>query len=956
MRIVCFLVLTCAFPFIALSQIPPDKAIIDDYAHPRLAALLKAGRDNTINTAIIENVPGVYLVSATSSLLRQPAANMYVVLRQLSPEHAIVALNTRITPAHALKLFRFIVPANNAWKLSPALLKNSRETKRNLQLSVYVSDNTSFINTFRHQLTVLQEYVDPNILRVQLHNPFVLDTLIASDLLLFADLAYRPVTEELSVSGFDLGTNAVNSVHHYFPGLTGEGLMVSVKENRFDSNDTDLKGRVVSSAVASPTQSGHATIMATMIAGAGNSFYDGKGVAYKSGLQSASFSNLMPESEAFYKQQGISVQNHSYGTGVENFYGADAAAYDAIVADNPVLMHVFSSGNSGLLASNGPYTGITGFANLTGSFKMAKNILTVGATDSTGNIELPSSRGPAYDGRIKPELAAFGQDGSSGAAAIVSGISLLLQQAYRQLHHDSLPPAALLKSILINTADDVGVAGPDFASGYGKANAYRAVHSILQSHFFTGSIQQGNAQTFSMDVPAGIASLKLTLAWTDPAASANTLKALVNDLDLELVHISSGQTWRPWVLSSYPHKDSLQLLATRGKDTLNNVEQITLEAPLPGEYNIVIKANRVTPAGQQYFVAYHADTANTFQWMFPMPADPVEGGTSVIARWHATFNPGTTGTLQYSLPNGVWQTAADNVDLGKNYVRWNAPDTFSTAVLRMVTGSGHFTTDSFVISKLINTQVGFNCPDSFLFYWRKPPGVSSFRIYELGSKFLEPVTVTQDTFYLAAKSSTGSKQFTIAPIINNKEGFKAYAFDYTLQGVDCYFKSFLAQLNANQARLQLQLGSVHGISSILLQKLSGAAFNTLQTIDAPSLLQFDLTDASLNQGANIYRVALQLQDGRIIYSNMETVYYLNTTAYLIYPNPASINGGFKILQQEPSVIRVLMHDAAGRLVKDETHQDLVVTVNTLHLQKGLYFVTIVKDDKNVFRGKIVIGR
>ena len=38
---------------------------------------------------------------------------------------------------------------------------------------------------------------------------------------------------------------------------------------------------------------------------------------------------------------------------------------------------------------------------------MAKNIITVGHIDSLGNVLSLSSRGPAYDGRIKPELVAF---------------------------------------------------------------------------------------------------------------------------------------------------------------------------------------------------------------------------------------------------------------------------------------------------------------------------------------------------------------------------------------------------------------------------------------------------------------------------------------------------------------------------------------------------------------------
>ena len=109
----------------------------------------------------------------------------------------------------------------------------------------------------------------------------------------------------------------------------------------------DLKGRYIQTPFTSPAYSGHATIMATIIAGAGNTYYEGKGVAPGARITSADFVTLLPEPDAAYQQYDITVQNHSYGTGIENYYGADAAAYDASVINNPGLLHVFSAGNAG---------------------------------------------------------------------------------------------------------------------------------------------------------------------------------------------------------------------------------------------------------------------------------------------------------------------------------------------------------------------------------------------------------------------------------------------------------------------------------------------------------------------------------------------------------------------------------------------------------------------------------
>ena len=515
MRTLCLLALICAFPIIALSQIQPDKAILEDYAHSAFVEMLRTSSKKII----IDEQQQFYLAASTIPGIFNAPSDDFTVVRLLSPTHAVIRINKK-TFTHAEGLFSYILPASNAWKASPALLKSLKNNAGAQRLIIAVKDPAVFKALFARQLQVINEYSAANVLIVQVNNKGVMDALLAWDQLLFADLANRMPKEELLVSGFDLGTNRINTAHHYFPNVTGEGLMASIKENRFDTTDIDLKGRIFSSGIASSTTTSHATIMATMMAGAGNSFYQGKGAAWKANLQSASFINLVPEPDAYYNSQHITVQNHSYGTGIENFYGADASAYDASVVNNPVLLHVFSAGNSGTSASAGPYAGITGYANLTGSFKMAKNVLVVGAIDSIGNVEGPSSKGPAYDGRIKPELVAFGQDGSSGSAAIVSGIALLLQHGYQQQHHDSLPPAALVKAMLINSADDVGTKGPDFASGYGNANAYQALRLLERSQFFTNSIQQGNTQTFNLTIPAGIRSVKLTLAWADPAAQA----------------------------------------------------------------------------------------------------------------------------------------------------------------------------------------------------------------------------------------------------------------------------------------------------------------------------------------------------------------------------------------------------------------------------------------------------
>ncbi len=448
--------------------------------------------------------------------------------------------------------------------------------------------------------------------------------LIQSNQILFISEQQIP-KEELLFGATDYSCNNIRLMQSAFPEYNGNNTLVSVKENRPDTLDIDLKGRYLNNQFVSNTFSSHASVMSTIIAGAGNTWHGSLGVAPGAKLNSVSFMNLLPEPSSFYGQGPTHIQNHSYGTINQNFYGIEAAAYDASTFELPSLLHVISAGNEGTVTTNtGRYEGIAGYSNMTGNFKQAKNILTVGHTDSSYRVLPASSAGPAFDGRVKPELVAYGEDGSSGAAAIVSGIGLLLQNAYQLQNNGSVAPASLIKACLINGAKDVDAAGIDFRSGYGSADAYASLMSLQQKQYFTGAISSNETKRFSIDVPQGIKELKVTLCWTDPSALPSGMnKALINDLDLEIQHSSSSQIWLPWVLNAFPHKDSLQLPAVRKRDTLNTNEQISIKAPVAGTYEIVIIGSKIQTGNQDYSVAYSFDSSNVFQWEYPTKNDVV---------------------------------------------------------------------------------------------------------------------------------------------------------------------------------------------------------------------------------------------------------------------------------------------------------------------------------------------
>lgn len=825
--------------------------------------------------------------------------------------------------------------------------------------TVSVTDTTKFRHFLMAETVdckIVDQYPPASILIIEVDPNVVFEKILPSEFVLFIDRAERHPREELAVSNLDLSANKVNLVHGMFPSLNGLGLTVSVKENDFDKNDIDFSGRIKNSAFGSDFFATHASIMATIIAGAGNSFYTGKGAAWGAELTTADFINLLPEPDDYYKSLKVTVQNHSYGVGIENYYGSDAAAYDASVRQRPELLHVFSSGNRGNLADTlGIYKGMTGYANLTGSFKMAKNILTVGSMDSIGTVPLLSSKGPAYDGRLKPELVAYGLDGSSGAAAMVSGIALLLQQAYRDTHGGTMPPAALVKAILLNSADDVEAPGIDFRSGYGRANAWRAVQAMLNGQFGASQLAQNETQAFSIHIPANARNLKVTLAWSDAPGTPNAAKALVNDLDLELVHTTTNESWLPWVLNDFPQTDSLVQLPIRKADHLNNAEQITVDNPPAGSYEIRVKGFDLSTTTQDFAIAYQMDTLDRFQWAFPAKGDHILAGETALLRWESTLT-NSTGKLEYSLDNGAnWQLIAENLDLNAGFYRWPSPELSATVQFRMSANNQTFTSGKITISQPLKIEVGFNCPDSLLLFWNPEPSAQLYTLYSLESVYLAPIITTSDTFVVLNKAVYPSNYFTIAPVVAGmQEGFKSATINYNNQATGCYLRAFLADRVDDTALLQLSLGTSYQVQLIAFERLTPTGFVEIVNLPAENQIAFQYADANLEAGINTYRARIDLKNGTSIYTEPADVYYQGDAGFFIFPNPVSLSESLNVLSRGGNELRFILFDGLGREVLD---YQLIAGFETPPLQKlaaGVYHFVIFDANTKIGQGKLIL--
>lgn len=878
-------------------------------------------------------------------------------LRQVTDNDFIISgLFLKNIPAQN-KFIKHTQPAGALWKLSENISQiSSSKEERDKQYRYYLqATNASVIEAIKNLLQKeekLQHAAGQNIFSLLTTYNRIEKLFLNNNNIIFIDVIKKNPAAELGTPGFDLSANKINLVQNKYPAVTGGGMHVSIKEEYYDTTDIDIKGRYEISPLASKNITNHANFIATIIAGAGNSVYYAKGVAPQAFISSSSFEQILPEAEVYYKQNNITVQNHSYGADIDNEYGLNAVAFDKSANADTNLLHILSSGNSGTTSStNGIYTAINEYANLTGNFKMAKNIITVGAVDSLGKIVPLSSSGPAYDGRIKPELTAFQQNGTSEAAALVSGTTLLLQQYYKSLHGTALP-SALAKAILINSADDINIPGPDYKTGFGNLNAFAAMNLIKANTIAIGTVSQDEKKIFSIDVPANAVNLKLTLAWNDTAATAASPKALVNDLDMELTMPANTQSWKPWVLNSFPNIDSLRLPAIRKKDSLNNVEQITIENPAAGNYQIEINGYDIATAGQPFYIAYSWDTANEFTWQRPAKTDFAEAKTKSILRWQTTFSG--SGDIEYSLADNNWLPVASNIDLTKNYLYWNVPDTISPALIRVKINNQYFYSDTFIITTLLKPTTGFICGDSVFIYWNKIKNISSYQLYRLGEKYLGSFATVTDTTAIIAKSILNEPYIAVAPVLNGTPAIKSYAFDYTKQGAGCFINSFYTDNNNNTAGLHLTLGTLFNIASISFEKQNASGYTTIASPLLNGSLRYDAGFSPLKNGINYFRVKIVLANGQIIYSNNEAVYYATAGQYVLFPVPVKRNNDINIITASPEGETISIIDAAGRIILQQKINTVKEIISTSLLQPGLYFYRITKNGLKVSAGKLIV--
>jgi len=754
---------------------------------------------------------------------------------------------------------------------------------------------------------------------------------------------------EMSVPGHNLSVNYFNWVHQNYPYLNGAGKKVSLKENTFDTTDIDFLGRVLNNETAATEISTHATLMASIIAGGGNSAAGAKGGAWGAKIASSNFANLLADADSSLLKNDISVQNHSYGTEIASNYGAEAYSYDAQSKRLPHLLHVFSAGNEGLNSANsGEYANIQGYANLTGNVKMAKNVLTVGAVNSEYQIQPYSSRGPAIFGRVKPEIVAYSENGTSDAAASVSAAALLLQQHYETLFHQKMP-ASLQKATLLNSAQDVGAKGLDYSSGYGSLN----IAAALQNTFLLDTLFSKMPKQYPLNVPISTAKLKLTLAWTDEETPDGKLS---EDLDIRL-RDKNDNIFLPWCLDV--RRDSILKPAFRGRDSLNPQEQISIDFPTVGNdaYTIEIQANNLKSAFQPFAIAIQLSAVEPINWTFPAQEEAAFQNEKVTLRWFGE-NSAKKGILSYQWQGDSAWAFIDSVAATAHHYKWNLPD--STGILRFLfkNNEGMQASPFLHIHPPLHMNVGFDCADSVAFFWNKLTQISDYQLFSLGSQYLEPNIISADTLLVLTKNNLLPYRWSVAPIFSDGQiGIKSSTPDYRTQGLDCYFKSFLAENNtAGNIRVAADIGTTYQLEKIEFEKWEGTHFQAIGQAFSPQNLHYELIDNQPNQGLNRYRAKLSTKGLGNIYSQEAIIRNAGAQPFVLYPNPLpNTRDNFQVFCKNypEENLFLSISDLSGREIFSSAISDTEQSFSIEKWASGIYIYQFYTPEKLLMRGLLM---
>ena len=621
-----------------------------------------------------------------------------------------------------------------------------------------------------------------------------LPALLAHPLILSA----APVREQAVLlsehARFQHRVTPLNSTLATAAGLNGRGVVVGVGDGGELSGHPDIgRGVVRSTPWYNSTWGLHPDFVSGLIAGAGVVDPRYRGTAPDAELVVEMTSGIAYSAPSFLAEHGMTLTNNSYAPGftcgTAGGYYAFAASVDGQLLGERDLLHVFAAGNSGRTTCGAH---VAPFGTLSAGGQSAKNALTVGNATFTRERYASSSAGPTLDGRLKPEVMGVGHDvssndrnrsyaggsGTSYSAPGVTAVLALLTEAYQRLHGGARPSGALLKAVACNTAADLGRPGPDFETGFGMVSGTAAVDVLRAGTHRSAMLPTGDTAVHDIAVAPDAEELRVLLYWHDrPGSTTNDAALLVDDLDV-LILTPEGDTLHPWVL------DPLDPIspATRGRDTLNNIEQVTLARPQPGVYRVLV-TGRAQPYGQTDYVLTWDVTEPAVTLVQPFGGESLTPGEETAVVWEAS--PLQTGTwhLEYALDGGTWETIDRGVPNDAPWVSWTPPAGAGAYHLRITNEATGLRDETDAAVTLLappsDLRLGSLCGGGAEFSWAPVPGAVAYEVYRFDGDAMPVVALTDAPAATLAFDEKDLGIFSVAAVAESgRRSARAVAYVY----------------------------------------------------------------------------------------------------------------------------------------------------------------------------------
>ncbi len=625
---------------------PPAPAVLQ-----LQAGLVATGpQSNLLATGLTAYEPGVrYVVQLHGPLTpaqRGALAAAGVELGQYLPTNAYLVSRATGQPAQlaALDFVQWLGRYENGWKLSPEIGARNHATPERIALAIE-GKALLVVTLFEGESVAQQRAALEAIDGVQITgterlggNDTVIMTLPLASVGRLAALPAVQFVEEAPEATFRNTSNRwiaqggviSGDTPVYDAGIHGEGQVVGVIDGRIDRYhcsfvDTVAPGPTHRKLLAYNSTFGahtHGTHVGCTIAGDAGADDDTRGVAYASKL----VFNYLPA----FNEDGVTAHlelHHDQGARIHtNSWGNDSStSYDSLARGVDVFCHEFEEDLVLFAITNSP------------SLKNpenAKNLLAVAASYDYPDWGFHASggTGPTVDSRRKPEIYApgyltssafavnttsphcgtWGQTGTSMAAPVIAATAALVRQYYTQGYyptgtsngaHEFTPSSALMKATLLNATRDMDgmLDYPGDLEGWGRISLNDALYFpgdtrkllVLADQRNAGGLMTTDIETHDFEVTDVLEPLRVTLVWTEPPATAGTADAVVNDLDLELVD-PIGTVYLGNVFFAG------RSVAGGLRDDRNNVEQILIDAPIAGVWQVRVKGTAIAVSTQGY--------------------------------------------------------------------------------------------------------------------------------------------------------------------------------------------------------------------------------------------------------------------------------------------------------------------------------------------------------------------